>query len=243
MPSLEESLGHLAAVINAGPGALDASRFAGDADRVLLGLKAHANTVSHARLVALEQTFPLTREEIGEEKFNYLSRLYIETALAKTVDIAQIGENFPSFLRKKKISLSLIQLAEVEYMWLQSYHALDAVSLDIESVQKYSEAALLGLKVKLHPAVRLCPVSMPLAEGLAHLGDMESSISAVLVTRPDNDVMVNPVDRTTQKMAEKCIAPTLVSDLLTPSRSRSDIDTCIDSFIKLVSFGALMNAN
>ncbi len=38
--------------------------FAGPHERVLVGMKVHANTISHARLVALEETFPRTRDVI-----------------------------------------------------------------------------------------------------------------------------------------------------------------------------------
>lgn len=44
----------------------------------LRGLSVHANTISHARLVALEETFPRTRSLLGESLFNRLSRGYVE---------------------------------------------------------------------------------------------------------------------------------------------------------------------
>ncbi len=72
MLSLSDAQGNFIDTINEGPDRLDALLFAGSTDRVLLGLKAHANTINHARLVALEETFPLTRQEIGEAPFNLL---------------------------------------------------------------------------------------------------------------------------------------------------------------------------
>ena len=67
MLSLKAAQANFIATINDGPDALDHSLFDGPIDRVMLGLKAHANTISHARLVALEETFPLTRQALGRK--------------------------------------------------------------------------------------------------------------------------------------------------------------------------------
>ena len=67
MFSLEAAQANFIATINHGPAALDHTLFDGPLERVLLGLKAHANTISHARLVALEESFPLTRQALGDE--------------------------------------------------------------------------------------------------------------------------------------------------------------------------------
>ncbi|HMS22082.1 MAG TPA: DNA-binding domain-containing protein [Sphingorhabdus sp.] len=97
MPSLSDAQRNFIATLNEGPDTLDPALFAGAPERVLLGLKAHANTISHARLVALEESFPLTRGEMGEERFNTLSREYVETAPAKASDLAHIGRHFAPF--------------------------------------------------------------------------------------------------------------------------------------------------
>jgi hypothetical protein len=101
MPSLADIQNSFIATINDGPSVLDPELFAGPIDRVLLGLKAHANTINHARLVALEETFPLTRKHIGDEAFNQLSRDFVETDAARCCDNEGIGRPFPDFLRKQ----------------------------------------------------------------------------------------------------------------------------------------------
>ena len=59
MLSLEAIEAKFIDTINNGPDVLDPALFAGPLDRVLIGLKTHANTISHARLTALEATFRL----------------------------------------------------------------------------------------------------------------------------------------------------------------------------------------
>src|SRR3546814_20089502 len=75
---LEQGQAAIAATLLHGPGHLPADLFAGSDAAVLRGLRVHANTISHARLVALEETFPRTRDYLGEEEFNRLSRRFVE---------------------------------------------------------------------------------------------------------------------------------------------------------------------
>src|SRR3546814_16788315 len=75
---LEQGQAAIAATLLHGPGHLPADLFAGSDAAVLRGLRVHANTISHARLVALEETFPRTRDHLGEEEFKRLSRCLVE---------------------------------------------------------------------------------------------------------------------------------------------------------------------
>ena len=58
MPSLADSQARVIACLQKGPAHFPAGLFTESRERALLGLKAHANTISHARLVALEQAYP-----------------------------------------------------------------------------------------------------------------------------------------------------------------------------------------
>ena len=178
MPSLADAQRNFIVTVNEGPDALDAALFAGAPDRIILGLKAHANTISHARLVALEDSFPLTRAEIGVDRFNALSREYAETAEAKTCDLAQIGRHFAPFLQNAKMPAAIVDLATIEWAWLESYHAADASPLTLEAISALAETDLLNLAVILHPSARICPLRAPLAPPLAHLAE-EAKPSAI----------------------------------------------------------------
>src|SRR3546814_16252725 len=67
---LEQRQAAITATLLHGPGHLPADLFAGSDAAVLRGLRVHANTISQARLVALEETFQRTRDYSGEEEFN-----------------------------------------------------------------------------------------------------------------------------------------------------------------------------
>jgi hypothetical protein len=188
MPSLANAQTNFIDTINDGPDRLDPKLFAGPTDRVLLGLKAHANTISHARIVALEETFPLTRQHLGEAAFNTLARDFVETATARASDANRIGLGFPDYLS----DASTAELARIEWAWLESYHATEADSLSLTDLGGLSETALLALPVAPHPSTRIVDISAPIAAALNELAGQQPA--AILCVRPGAEVRLVPLD-------------------------------------------------
>lgn len=174
--------------INDGPDRLSPTLFAGPPARILLGLKAHANTVSYARLLALEETFPLTRQHLGDTTFNVAARQFVETAVARGSDANRIGAGFPSCLSDPVT----FELAQIEWAWLESYHAADAAPLTLADLRGLNEAALLSLPVAPHPSARIVEISLPISAALHELAGAQPA--AILCVRPDTDVRLVPLD-------------------------------------------------
>lgn len=246
MPSLSEAQRNFVATINDGPDALDAKLFFGSPERIILGLKAHANTISHARLVALEESFPLTRAEIGEDQFNGLSREYVETAPAKACDLAQIGLNFAMFLSNippsssgEGLNAQICDLAAAEWAWLESYHAADASPLSLEAIGVLAEADLLNLPVILHPSARICPLHAPLAASLAHLTE-GTQPAAIFIVRPEAEVRLLAIDDLTLLTAQNCLHPTTIGNLLTLASEQGEETDPIGPVLTLIGAGALV---
>jgi hypothetical protein len=184
---MHEAQAAIAATLLHGPAHLPAGLFAGGDAAVLRGLRVHANTISHARLVALEDTFPRTRQHLGEAEFNRLSRAFVDAARAQHRALADIGAAFPDWLADPLIA----DLARVEWAWLESYHAADAPPLAFADLAGSDEAALLGLLVRRHPAARV----VSLASAAAPLVDpgFASDVGALLVTRPGAEVRLSAI--------------------------------------------------
>ena len=240
MPSLSDAQRNFIATLNEGPNALDPALFAGAPERILLGLKAHANTISHARLVALEESFPLTRAEIGEARFNALCRDFVETAEAKASDIALIGQHFPAFLEHVRTEMALCDLSAIEWAWLESYHAADCAALHLTRISTLSETDLLALQIKLHPAARIHRLRAALAAPLAHLGEAGPAPSAILVARPDAEVRLLAIDLSTAHIAEKCLHPTTIGNLLALASEQGEETDPIGPVLTLIGAGALV---
>ncbi|WP_181883632.1 DNA-binding domain-containing protein [Sphingorhabdus pulchriflava] len=240
MPSLADAQRNFIATVNEGPDALDARLFAGTPERIILGLKAHANTISHARLAALEESFPLTRAEMGETPFNALCRDFVETTPAKTSDLAHIGRHFASFLQNSNIPAAISDLATIEWAWLESYHAADRTPLTLEAVSAMAEADLLALLVELHPAARLHVLHAPLTASLAHLASETDMPRAILVVRPEAEVRLLAIDARTLQCAEKCQRTTTIGNLLALASELGDDTDPIGPVLTLIGAGALI---
>ena len=180
MPDRDQAA--IAATLLHGPDHLPDGLFSGSADAIVRGLRVHANTISHARLVALEETFPRTRAWLGEGDFNRLSHAFVEAGGAGRRSLADIGAGFPDWLGSRLAS----DLARTEWSWLESYNAADAVALERAELAGKGEEAMLALPVRLHPAARV----VRLASDTAPLVDRAfiPGTSALLVTRPAAEV-------------------------------------------------------
>ena len=235
---LKAAQANFIATINDGPDALDPALFDGPIDRIMLGLKAHANTISHTRLVALEETFPLTRQALGDEQFNQLSRSYVDTLEARACDTNSIGKPFPDFLETLRLNLPIVELARIESAWLESYHAAEATPLALDDLTTLSEAALLKLRVGWHPATRLVPTSGALPDLLPEL--CSENAKAILIVRPDADVRLLALNAVTLQIAALAKKTTTIGNLLDfASEQGSDADP-IGPVLNLIGAGALV---
>ena len=179
---MREAQAAIAATLLCGPDHLPNGLFAGDPAAVLRGLRIHANTISHARLVALEDTFPRTRDYLGVAEFNRVSRAFVDVGGAQGRSLALIGAAFPGWLTDPVAA----DLARVEWAWLESYHAADAPALTLADLAGLDEAALLQRVVRCHPAMRIVMLSRSIAPLVDP--DFAPDVQAVLVARPDAEV-------------------------------------------------------
>ena len=180
--------------IDGGPDLVPKGVFAGGRSAAMRGFAVHANTISHARLVALEDTFPRTRKLLGEEAFNRLSRAFVETAPGKSASLASIGRHFPEFLRQERAGELPVALAGFEWAWLESYYAAEARALHLSDLAEIDEGELLSIRLARHPAARM--VGADVAPALAEEGIDFADEPMILLTRPEAGVFVVPANRT-----------------------------------------------
>lgn len=185
---LDRDQAAIAATLLHGPDHLPDGLFAGDEAAVLRGLRVHATTIFHARLVALEESFPRTRELLGDAEFNRVSRLFVEDGGASGRSLTNIGYGFAERLTNRDAA----DLARAEWLWLQSYHAADAWTLQLIDLAGLDEASLLGLPVRGHPATHCLELNGKIAPLLDPALALDAG--ALLFVRPDADVRIVAVD-------------------------------------------------
>lgn len=202
MRSLDATQSAMAVTLAYGPAHCPADLFAGPPPRVLLGLKAHANTISHGRLKALEAIFPLLHEEMGAKTFNIMCRSFIDTGPAQAEPLAGIGNSLPSFMRQTGLPAAQIDIARLELAWLASGCAPDAPALAVADLAGLDEAALMAFPVTRHPAMRMLTLACPPAVAVisaAQGGDLDQLLHLkdariLLLTRPDAMVRMTAIN-------------------------------------------------
>jgi hypothetical protein len=219
-----------------GPQAIDSTVFSGSPSRILLGLKAHANTVSHARLIALEETFPLTRDAIGHATFNTVSRTFLDLVGpdlkgGRLVPLAQIGRTFPNALMVAGVAHNCIFLARYEWAWLRSFHAADVTPLMLADLQNKAEAEVLLIRVRLHPAARI--VANCRAIPGHHIGDR------LLLTRPAETVQTISIGAVATTLCAVASVPAALGDVLTRVLVEHPKGDLMAALVTLISAGAL----
>ncbi len=191
--TLLDAQAHFSRTIALGPSALPGRLFAGSDERILRGLKVHANTVSHARLVGLEETFPRTRAAIGDAAFNALSRNYLDAGNGRDQSLDQLGEGFPHWLEINSGFPAAVAVARFEWLWLAAYNAREGIALSIEDLSAAGAEHVLGLRLCAHPAARLLRET----DGIATVLGIPNSGLWLLITRADADVLVHQIDDAT----------------------------------------------
>lgn len=237
MPSLTEGQSRFIACLQKGPAHFPDDMFAEDKARALLGLKAHANTISHARLVALEDCYPRLHVHMGHEQFHAVSRDYVEQDHIMTCDLNHIGAGFAAFLGERQYGATEIDLARIEWAWLESYRSAEAMPLALADIATLAETDLLAFPVVLHPAMRLLELAGPLSPELPELAEFDPQ--ALMIARPEAQILFHPLTAVEQAIAEKIADSATMGNLLEHALELSDEATAMQHIIKLIQAGAL----
>lgn len=226
--------------LNHGPAALPDDLFDGPVDRVLLGLKAHANTISHSRLVALEESYPKTRDQLGTALFNALSRAFLERPGVAARPLATIGKGFADHLGPDHPAAA--DTARIEWAWLTSYHAADATPLALTDLAHIDPQAIVDIVLAAHPAAALVRLTAPLAGPIADESPALAGARAILVTRPHADVGLTPADAAMATGFVHAATAITIGNLIDRIAEQGDGEEALAVIIALIECGALMLA-
>jgi hypothetical protein len=241
--TLAKTQRHVARTIALGPAACPPGLFAGDTVHVLRGLKVHANTISHARLVALEDTFPRTRALIGEAAFNAVSHAYVDAGHGRNRSLDRLGAQFAAFLESRHAAALVVELARFEALWLQSYHAAEAAPLGAADLARLGHEGLGRLRLRHHPAAHLCPCSADLARALDLPDRPGRGVPWMLIARPEAQVLVHRIDPAGAALFRfVAMAPTFFAGLETFLARHPNTDALM-AMQSLLSAGVLIEGN
>lgn len=113
---------------------------------------------------ALEATFPVMRERVGQDYFRQLAHFYRLTYPSTAGDLHEVGRHFARFLR--------VHLADGPYQWLAELAALEwaVAEAGVAAESTAAEAAVLagvdaesaaGVRLRLVPSLQLVSAGVP----------------------------------------------------------------------------------
>lgn len=147
----------------------------------------------------LEGRFAIVRRLVGDEFFRGLARAYLDRELPASPVLIAYGANFADFIASFPPAAALPYLADVARLeWLQheAYHAADAAAFDAEALAELLAGDIAATTLALHPALRLFASPFPvLSIWRTNTHDAEvkpvgldAGPEAVLMLRPGIDV-------------------------------------------------------
>ena len=170
----------------------------------------HRNNIVVALVDALAADFRVTQALVGEDFFRAMARERVRTDPPRSPIISEYGAGFADFIAACHSAAPVPYLADVarlEYLRTQAYHAADADPLDVSHFHTLlaTPERIAGTRLALHPACawlssRYAVHSIWAAhQGLADISDARlgaidlDKAECVLVTRPQSDVCVDPL--------------------------------------------------
>ncbi len=243
--TLEHTQRAMMQALDLGPDYLPREMFAGSPARIIAGMKVHANTISHARLVALEDTFPRVMALLGHAAFNHLSREYLARPEAGGVPHADIGRDFAEFLAGDEEVATGAALARFEWHWLESFRAAEAQPLQLADLAAFAPEDLPRVELVAHPAARLTPADSHVCETIGdQLPDLAQA-GWLLLVRPEEQVRLVPATAAMRAILGAAQFPAPIGNLLAicnelPGSKGSSPDAAMPALIALIEAGALL---
>ena len=158
----------------------------------------YRNNVTISLVDALSSIFPTVQNLVGEDFFRAMARLYVAVQPPTSPLLFRYGESFPAFLEGFPPAADLPFLADVarvERLWLDAFHAADAAQLDPAALAQVPAEDLAGVRFQPHPATRIIRLNHA---GGTIVGSDRAAVSlegvnpmtpeSVLVTRPTFEV-------------------------------------------------------
>ena len=163
----------------------------------------YRNNVIVGFVGALSRSFPAVARIVGEDFFEAMARAYASAEPPRSPVLMDYGASFPEFIADFAPAASLPYLpdvARIERAWREAYHAADAEPLAAEDLAAVGGDALAGLRLVLHPSLRLLRSPFP-AQTIWTMNASHGAVRPVdlgqaedtLIVRPDAEVTVRRV--------------------------------------------------
>ena len=167
----------------------------------------YRNTVISSLMAAMEVAFPVTQKLLGDTDFRNITASYVRFHPPKSPILMFYGEEFPAFIntfKHVKTKPYLADIARLELMRRQSYHAADATAISADQLAQIAPEELVHQRFILSPSLQLLPSNYPIVSiwnMKATKGTLLTSNlgETALITRPKFDVHILAIDPATHR--------------------------------------------
>lgn len=138
----------------------------------------YRNNVMSSLVNALADSFPVVHQLVGDEFFRAMAQVYVRAAPPRSRILTEYGEAFPAFIASFPPASSLPYLADVarlEFLRIQAYHAADTPALSNEQIGAAlaQPDRLDNMTFELHPSVAVLSSAFAIVSlWAAHQGEM-----------------------------------------------------------------------
>lgn len=150
---------------------------------------------------ALKAAYPAVLRLVGEEFFDAMAGIYVRAAPPQSPIMLDYGASFPAFIKTFSPAANvpyLSDVARIERAWLEAYHTAEACPLAAEAFAAIPTNELPGIRLLLHPSVRVVRSNMPaftiwrmnIIDGVPDEVTLEEKGEDTLVVRPEATVEV-----------------------------------------------------
>lgn len=167
-----------------------AKRFAVYRNNVIVGL-----------IETLKAAYPVIHRLVGDTFFMAMARDFAMAQPPASPIMLDYGAGFPAFVgcfEPAAVLPYLEDVARLERAWAEAYHAAEGTPLLPSALAQVPAASLPGLRLSLHPSVRIVRSAFPIVgiwqvnidgDDLA-AASIEASADDALVARPDAEVEI-----------------------------------------------------
>ncbi|WP_026792375.1 DNA-binding domain-containing protein [Pleomorphomonas oryzae] len=159
----------------------------------------YRNNVTVSLIAALTSIFPAVERITGPDFFRAMARFHVRETPPTSPLLFEYGRDFPGFIDRYEYAQDmpwLSDVARIERLWLDSYHAADAPTLEADVLSAVPPEDLARLTFRPHPATRLMSSAHPVVSVFAMnrsagpVGRIEDRPEVGLITRIDDEVAV-----------------------------------------------------
>lgn len=210
----------------------------------------YRNNVVASLTDVLQGHFPVVARLVGEEFFRPMARRFIVDHPPRSPILSRYGGLFPAFIQKFPPVQDLPYLADVarlEWLRRQAYHARDQVPLTAAVLEALPKTRLPRLTFDLHPSVGLLVSRFPVVS-IWRTNTLDAEVEAIsldiggesaLVVRPLLDVQVVPLPPEAETFVALLMMGHTVRDAATASLRLNQHFDLQSSLTILIEAGAL----